>query len=35
MDKSRARSDGMPEAAVAEAWEQVGASFEHFAWRLV
>jgi hypothetical protein len=25
MDKSRETSDGMPEAAVAEAWQQVGA----------
>ena len=30
MDKSRETSDGMPETAVAEAWQQVGASFERF-----
>src|SRR3974390_999681 len=30
MDKSRERSDGMPEPAVAEAWQQVGASVERF-----
>src|SRR5271166_682256 len=30
MGKSRETSDGMPEAAVAEAWQQVGASFERF-----
>ena len=30
MDKSRETSDGMPEPAVAEAWQQVGASFERF-----
>src|SRR5215472_12481148 len=30
MDKSRETSDGMPEPAVAEAWQLVGASFEHF-----
>src|SRR3974390_1620598 len=30
MDKSRETSDGMPERAVAEAWQQVGASFERF-----
>ena len=30
MDKSRGTSIGMPEAAVAEAWQQVGASFERF-----
>jgi hypothetical protein len=28
MDKSRGATDGTPEAAVAEAWQQVGASFE-------
>jgi len=30
MDKSRETSDGMPEPAVAEAWQLVGASFERF-----
>jgi putative transposase len=30
MDKSRGATDGTPEAAVAEAWQQVGASFERF-----
>ena len=30
MEKSRETSDGMPETAVAEAWQQVGASFERF-----
>ena len=30
MDKSRETSDGMPEPAVADAWQQVGASFERF-----
>ena len=30
MDKSRETSSGEPEAAVAEAWQQVGASFERF-----
>jgi putative transposase len=30
MDKSRETSSGVPEAAVAEAWQQVGASFERF-----
>ena len=30
MDKSRETSDGMPESAVAEAWQQVGASLERF-----
>jgi putative transposase len=30
MDKSRETSDGMPETAVVEAWQQVGASFERF-----
>jgi len=30
MDKSRETASGTPEAAVAEAWQQVGASFERF-----
>ena len=30
MDKSRETPDGAPEAAVGEAWQQVGASFERF-----
>jgi len=30
MDKSRETAAGMPEAAVAAAWQQVGASFERF-----
>ena len=30
MGKSRETSSGVPEAAVAEAWQQVGASFERF-----
>lgn len=30
MDESRETSEGTPEAAVAEAWQQVGASFERF-----
>ena len=30
MDKSRETSDSMPEPAVAEAWQQVGAGFERF-----
>ncbi len=30
MDKSKETSSGVPEAAVAEAWQQVGASFERF-----
>jgi putative transposase len=30
MSKSREALDGSPEAAVAEAWQQVGASFERF-----
>ena len=30
MDKSRERPTGKPEAAVAEAWQGVGASFERF-----
>ncbi len=30
MDKSRETADGTPETSVAEAWQQVGASFERF-----
>ena len=30
MDQSRESADGTPEASVAEAWQQVGASFERF-----
>lgn len=30
MEYIRETSDGSPEAAVAEAWQQVGASFERF-----
>jgi putative transposase len=30
MDKSRETPTGKPEAAVAEAWQEVGASFERF-----
>ena len=30
LDKSRESADGRPEASVAEAWQQVGASFERF-----
>jgi putative transposase len=30
MDKNRETSSGVPEVAVAEAWQQVGASFERF-----
>jgi putative transposase len=30
MDKSRENAAGMPEAAVAAAWQLVGASFERF-----
>jgi transposase-like protein len=30
MDKSRETTIGLPEAAIAEAWQQVGASFERF-----
>ncbi len=30
MDKSRETATGMPEATVAAAWQQVGASFEYF-----
>ena len=30
MDKNRETSSDVPEAAVAEAWQRVGASFERF-----
>ncbi len=30
MDKSRETADGTPETSVAEAWQQVVASFERF-----
>ena len=30
MDESRETADGTPETSVAEAWQQVGASFERF-----